>query len=264
MPFLERQSLKLHYQVFGERAANLPGHDKVPVLLLHGFSGSIEQWRMAGMIEALQVDHTVIAIDLRGHGQSSKPRSPQQYGLQQRLHDIVEMLEHLHIPRVHLVGYSMGGWLGFGMMTQVPQMIASLCVGGSHPFHDSMAAFRQVQKDQPDTFIKAFESFIGEPLSTPAKAMIVQNDLQALTAAAQDREDMSNVIPSLNSIPVMLFCGELDQRLSAMKTLAQQLTLPLLVLPRVGHALAPFAGPALTSAVKAFLVNVSATQTSSF
>jgi pimeloyl-ACP methyl ester carboxylesterase len=42
-------------------------------VLLHGTSGSLQDWRGAGYVAALRGDHRLVLIDLRGHGQSDKP-----------------------------------------------------------------------------------------------------------------------------------------------------------------------------------------------
>src|SRR5919106_6950659 len=79
-----------------------------PVLLLHGFTGSIERsWIETGVLPDLARDYRVVAFDLRGHGGSDKPRDPRAYdevGV-----DAVRLLDHLEISRAHVVGYSLGG-----------------------------------------------------------------------------------------------------------------------------------------------------------
>src|SRR4029453_6515858 len=82
----------------------------VPGVLLHGFTGSYARhWEAPGVLDALKTaGYRVIAMDCRGHGQSGKPHDASQYGVEM-VHDVVRLLDHLHIDRAHIVGYSMGG-----------------------------------------------------------------------------------------------------------------------------------------------------------
>src|SRR5215210_3340481 len=50
------------------------------VVLVHGFTGTIERsWINTGILPDLARDHRVLALDLRGHGQSGKPHDPRAY-----------------------------------------------------------------------------------------------------------------------------------------------------------------------------------------
>src|SRR3712207_504342 len=79
-----------------------------PVVLIHGFSGSLDTgWVETGVLPKLAADYRVIALDCRGHGQSDKPHDPKSYG-RQMSEDVVRLLDHLNISRAHIVGHSMG------------------------------------------------------------------------------------------------------------------------------------------------------------
>lgn len=77
------------------------------VLLLHGFTGSSETWRPLG--SALRSRHTVIAVDLPGHGRSSAPQDPARYAVPRFANDLVRVLDAMQVDRVTVVGYSLGG-----------------------------------------------------------------------------------------------------------------------------------------------------------
>jgi pimeloyl-ACP methyl ester carboxylesterase len=80
-----------------------------PVVLLHGFAGSLTNaWRGTGVLADLSKDHRVVAMDLRGHGRSGKPHSADAYG-DEMVQDVVRLMDHLKMPRAHVVGYSLGG-----------------------------------------------------------------------------------------------------------------------------------------------------------
>ena len=102
-----------------------------PVVLIHGLLGSIDDWRRTTRVmEDLSRDHRVIALDLRGHGQSDKPRDPGDYGV--RLSDdLLRLLDHLKIGRAHIVGYSFGGAVAGKLLVTHPERFATAILGGS-------------------------------------------------------------------------------------------------------------------------------------
>ena len=112
-----------------------------PVLLVHGFTGSIERsWIDTGVLPDLARDYRVVAFDLRGHGASDKPRDPHAYeeiGL-----DVIRLMDHLQLQRVHVVGYSLGGIIVLKLLTTHPQRFLSAVLGG--------AAYRRSRSERSD------------------------------------------------------------------------------------------------------------------
>ncbi|MEY4687857.1 MAG: hypothetical protein RIR76_1880 [Verrucomicrobiota bacterium] len=101
-----------------------------PVVLIHGFGGSADDpWVKAGILQALAVNHRVIAIDCRGFGRSGKPAGVGRYGVEMAL-DVVRLLDHLGIPRAHVVGYSMGAAVAAKLVTLRPERFATVVLGG--------------------------------------------------------------------------------------------------------------------------------------
>lgn len=101
-----------------------------PVVLIHGLTSSGDRnWRMPGVIQRLTPRYRVITIDVRGHGRSGKPESEAAYGVQLE-EDVVRLLDHLHIPRAHVIGYSMGGMIAMKMMVLHPDRVQSALLGG--------------------------------------------------------------------------------------------------------------------------------------
>jgi pimeloyl-ACP methyl ester carboxylesterase len=90
-----------------------------PIVLIHGRGGDIGTWATSGVLENLAKDHRVIALDLRGHGKSSRPHDPNQYGREMGL-DIVRLLDHLALRRAHVVGYSLGANIVAQLLTTHP------------------------------------------------------------------------------------------------------------------------------------------------
>ena len=82
-----------------------------PVVLLHGGLANSDYW--GNQVRALAPHHTVILIDSRGHGRSSRNATPFGYDLM--ADDVVALLDHLHIPRADIVGWSDGAIVGIDL-----------------------------------------------------------------------------------------------------------------------------------------------------
>jgi pimeloyl-ACP methyl ester carboxylesterase len=48
--------------------------------------------------------------------------------------DVVAVIDAVGVERAYFWGYSMGGYIGFGMAKHAPQRINALVIGGQHPF----------------------------------------------------------------------------------------------------------------------------------
>jgi len=117
-----------------------------PVVFLHGLGGSVESWSSVGIFQDLARDHRVIAFDARGHGKSDKPHDPKQYGRQMAL-DVVRLLDHVGIPRAHVVGYSLGGMLTSQLLTLRPdRFITATLIAGGGRFGVSPDAKRELEQ----------------------------------------------------------------------------------------------------------------------
>src|SRR5215467_3721338 len=112
-----------------------------PIILIHGWAADAEMW--ASAVQDLSRNYRVIALDCRGHGKSSKPTDPSQYGMEM-VNDIVRLMDHLGIAKAHVLGYSMGGSITIKMLTVYPQRFLTAVIGGSQ-------GFRPEDVDTPDT-----------------------------------------------------------------------------------------------------------------
>ena len=98
------------------------------VVLIHGYTGSAEgNWFANGIAQALAINHRVVAMDCRNHGQSDKP-TPGGPG---RAKDVIELMNHLGIARAHVHGYSMGGMITSRLLGFIPERIITAAFGGS-------------------------------------------------------------------------------------------------------------------------------------
>jgi pimeloyl-ACP methyl ester carboxylesterase len=101
-----------------------------PVVLIHGWlSSTAINWEFPGTSALLARDHQVIALDVRGHGQSDKPTRDEDYG-PELAEDVVRLLDHLKIEKAHIVGYSMGGVIAANFIARHQDRVLSGTLGG--------------------------------------------------------------------------------------------------------------------------------------
>jgi len=100
-----------------------------PVLLLHGLTGS--HLMLQQEFDTFKKDHRVIAMDARGHGKSEKPTS---YTLDDHIQDCLALMDYLGLPKVTIIGMSMGTYVGQGVAIKAPDRVEKLILisGTSH------------------------------------------------------------------------------------------------------------------------------------
>jgi len=101
------------------------------LLLLHGFTGSLESWKP--FLKAWVSSYQVVMLDILGHGKSDSPQDVLRYSIEQIADDLKELLETLNIKKIHVLGYSMGGRLALTFAVKYPQYVSSLILESSSP-----------------------------------------------------------------------------------------------------------------------------------
>ena len=118
----DSNGVKIRYTVQGEGE---------PVILVHGFTASVEaNWGAPGVIAEPAKDFRVIALDARGHGKSGKPHDPAAYGVNM-MEDVIRLMDHLGILKAHIAGYSMGGGITLQAITAYPDRFYCAILGGA-------------------------------------------------------------------------------------------------------------------------------------
>ena len=116
--FVQVNGLRHHYLDWGE--PELPA-----VLLLHGFAQSGHSFDFVSL--ALCEKFRVIALDLRGHGESDWSEAI-DYRRETMLTDVAGVMEHLGLDSASLVGLSLGGTVGYMLAAAKPELVRSLVI----------------------------------------------------------------------------------------------------------------------------------------
>lgn len=104
------------------------------LLFLHGLGSTKKDWD--AQVPFFSKTHRVITVDLRGHGNSTKPLDA--YGVELMTEDIKQLLDQLNIKKVTIVGFSMGGAVAFEMAAKHPKYLENLVIVNSGPDFNAM------------------------------------------------------------------------------------------------------------------------------
>ncbi len=94
------------------------------VVLIHGLSGACALWDPVS--DVLRRRFQVIRYDLRGHGESGSPEGP--WTLDDFVADLLELLKHYEVSRIHLAGFSTGGLIAQRFAIDHPNELKRLAI----------------------------------------------------------------------------------------------------------------------------------------
>lgn len=205
MAYAINQGVRIHFKVEGEGP---------PLVVHHGFNGSLEESYDVGLVQALRDKHQFILIDARGHGASDKPHDPEEYTLELMAADVIAVQDALSVSKAHFMGYSMGGWVGFGIAKYTPERLLSLIIGGAEPYEETLDwqdPFLEVLSKGMEAYIAFMEEMFGENMTPKLKARLRTNDIEALIAYLSLKEtyDLEGILPTI-ALPCLLVAGEND------------------------------------------------------
>jgi len=207
--------------------------DKTPILFLHGFTGSCEDW--SSLFSSLNSKYFPIGIDLPGHGKTTVPNNSDNFSTDAHTNIIQIVLDYFKISKVILIGYSMGGRAALSFTTKNSEKVLGLILESSTAGIDDKneRAIRvetdrmlaeKIVKDGIDSFV---DYWMGLPFFRSLKSMseneyskVVlekkQNSPQGLANSLLgfSTGKMPSLWSHLNSftIPTLLIAGSLDRK----------------------------------------------------
>lgn len=119
--------------VNGQRINYVTSGSGPAVLLLHGFPQTHAMWHEVA--KHLAQDFTVVASDLRGYGDSSKPQGTESYSFREMAADQSALMSALGHTRFHLMGHDRGGRVAHRLALDNAAAVASLTVMDIVPTH---------------------------------------------------------------------------------------------------------------------------------
>jgi pimeloyl-ACP methyl ester carboxylesterase len=99
------------------------------ILLSHGGGGTRQEWHDAGYVERLREAHTVITLDLRGHGESGLPTDPADYTTDKMGQDILAVADACGVERFVMWAMSYGGKVGRYLAVRSERVARFIMIG---------------------------------------------------------------------------------------------------------------------------------------
>ena len=184
-----------------------------PIVLVHGFASTKEvNWVAPGWVSTLtRAGRRVIALDNRGHGQSTKLYPPADYHTDLMAQDVRALIDHLRLARVDVLGYSMGARIGAFLAVRDPDAVRSLVLGGlgirlvdGVGLSDDIALALEAPSlaDVADPVDRTFRAFAEQ----------TRSDLRALAACLRgSRQTLSPEEAGSIQAPVLIAVGTRDE-----------------------------------------------------
>eukprot|EP00735_Rhodelphis_limneticus_P007027 TRINITY_DN19516_c0_g1::TRINITY_DN19516_c0_g1_i1::g.17142::m.17142 TRINITY_DN19516_c0_g1::TRINITY_DN19516_c0_g1_i1::g.17142 ORF type:complete len:417 (+),score=35.31,sp/Q8IUS5/EPHX4_HUMAN/32.25/1e-60,Abhydrolase_6/PF12697.2/4.8e-36,Abhydrolase_1/PF00561.15/7.4e-22,Abhydrolase_5/PF12695.2/1.4e-12,Hydrolase_4/PF12146.3/6.1e+03,Hydrolase_4/PF12146.3/1.5e-05,Ndr/PF03096.9/0.00044,Abhydrolase_2/PF02230.11/36,Abhydrolase_2/PF02230.11/0.12 TRINITY_DN19516_c0_g1_i1:142-1251(+) len=137
--------IKIHCAFRSEQWRNRSLHQHKPLMFfIHGFPENWYSWK--AQMRAFEKDYFVVAIDLRGFGDSDKPIGMDPYFIDNVVQDVREVIRILGYPRAIIVGHDWGAAVAYSFAMTHPKCVSLLIIlNGPHPIaYLECRTFRQV------------------------------------------------------------------------------------------------------------------------
>lgn len=257
--FLERDGVKVHYEVFGDGKETLMFLPAFPI-------GHSRKWK--AQVPYFSQRYRCITYDPRGNGQSDRPEAVEAYHPDHLIGDALAILDELNIDQAIFIGLSMGGFMGSVIAAYHPERVrAAVLMNGTYPVgsdygfltpenfnatHDAHEGWQKYnrhywQTDYPD-FV---EFFINNVFTEPHSTKPIEDGVR--WGLDTDGETLAKTVlarlqPSKNyeigpdmfsriTCPLLLIHGEDDhiQPAGKSKVVAELTGGELVLLPGAGH-----------------------------
>ena len=213
--------IQLYYAIYG---------DGPPLIMLHGGLANSEYF--AKQIPVFAEDYTVVVMDSRGHGRSSRDAQPYSYSLMAS--DVVALMDYLKITKASIVGWSDGGIIGLEMAMSYPDRVdklfafaANTNVAGLKPNIDKNPVFSK--------YIERAGKDYSRLSKTPTEYETFVNQISRMWATQPDYkpEQLAKI-----KARVAISDGEYDEAIRPEHSVEMAKAIPgakLVILPGVSH-----------------------------
>jgi pimeloyl-ACP methyl ester carboxylesterase len=177
MKKLKRDGVTLFYEYKDGQAP--------PVVLIHGWC--CDHTYFAPQIDHFaRLGHSVMAMDLRGHGESDKPH--QDYSMQAFADDVLWMCNELKLAKPVLIGHSMGGIVAYDLVARYPHFASALVMLDS-------------SVDPSTSARAALPAFLAALSGADYRAVARDFIDKALFIATDDQDRKARILDAMTSAP---------------------------------------------------------------
>jgi pimeloyl-ACP methyl ester carboxylesterase len=213
--------ISIYYAVYGQGPA---------VILLHGGLANADYW--GNQIKALMPRRTVIVMDSRGHGRSTRDTRP--YGYDLMADDVVALLDFLNVAKADVVGWSDGGILGLDLAIRHKDRVGRVFAFAANTVPSGVKD--DVEKNPTfAAFIKRAGDEYRAHSSTPNEYDAFVEQISKMWASEPNWTDAQ--LQAI-SAPVLVVDGDHDEAIKREHTEYIAATVPhagLLILPNASH-----------------------------
>lgn len=229
------------------------GTSKPPVVLIHGFASSLNAWDT--VVPALEPNHRVIALDLKGFGWSDRPEG--DYSPEAQAQIVFALMDRLGVERFAIAAHSWGSSIALQMAIDHPERIDRIALYDAWVYADQLPTFfvwsrapvlgellfAMFYKERPDEKIEsAFYNpeILDQKFVDHVEEMLGRPGTSAAALAAVRGQVYDEIQKKYGQIhqPVLLLWGREDvvTTLDMGEKLVRQLpNAELIVYPRCGH-----------------------------
>jgi len=218
---IDANGIKIHYAIYGQGS---------PVVFLHGGLANTDYW--GNQVKAVAAHHTVILIDSRGHGRSTRDARP--YGYDLMADDVVAVLDALKIPKADVVGWSDGGILGLDLALRHKDRVGKVFAFAANTVTSGVV--EGVEKNPTfAAYIERAGHEYAEHSATPKEYDAFVDQISKMWADEPNWTD--DQLKGIDT-PVLVVDGDHDEAIKRAHTEYIAATIPhagLLILPNVSH-----------------------------
>ncbi len=213
--------ISIHYAIYGKGS---------PVIFLHGGLANTDYW--GNQVPAVAAHHTVILMDSRGHGRSTRDQRP--YGYDLMADDVVALMDELKIARADIVGWSDGAILGIDLALRHKERVGKVFAFAANTATSGV-------KDDTETN-PTFAAFIDRARHEYARNSATPEDfdgfLDQISHMWNAQPNWSDAELKAIDTPILVVDGDHDEAIKREHTEYIATTIPhagLLILPNASH-----------------------------
>jgi pimeloyl-ACP methyl ester carboxylesterase len=213
--------ISVHYAIYGHGS---------PVIFLHGGLANADYW--GNQVPAVAAHHTVVLMDSRGHGRSTRDARP--YGYDLMADDVVALMDYLELAKADVVGWSDGGILGIDLAMRHKQRVGKVLAFaantatsgvkegvGKNPTFAAYIERAGHEYEKQSATPKQYDAFVGQ-----------------ISAMWAEQPNWSDAQLKAIDTPVLVVDGDHDEAIKREHTDTIAATIPhagLLILPNASH-----------------------------
>jgi len=195
----------------GKRIAyNCSGNGLGLVFLHGGFIQDRSIWTELSYVNSLQNEYTVVAIDIRGHGESSKPKDERAYSIESLISDIELVVDSIGLEKYFIWGFSLGA--SIGLHASIMQKLLGVVVAGSF-FGQELIDYGKQNISSLEATLQARDADRLDDLQlSPEEIFFANNaDLDVALAISKAMAAWPKIEPGMVKSPLMIYAGKNDE-----------------------------------------------------